>query len=206
MERWKANLQNLVFVDVETTGLSTVKDRIIEIGIVKIKGNKVVDKYNQLIDPGFKISPEITRITGITNRQLKKAIPFKDAAQDVLKFINSGVFVAHNAPFDYAFMENEFGRVDMPFAAPRLCTVELSRALFPGEQSHSLDAISSRFNIKISNRHRAYDDAMATWFFFQKAKDMFDDYALKLVFDRVYQPSPSRRVAKLSTAQLSLLG
>lgn len=207
LKHWQEIFSNLVLVDLETTGLDKTKDRVIEVAAVVVRGNKVVEKYQTLVDPGFEISDRISKFTGIKKSDLVGKPSFAEVAPELISVINrGGVFVAHNAPFDYGFLEEEFKRVDMPFASSSLCTVDLSRALYPGESSHNLDAIMKRFNIRIKNRHRALDDVMATWYFFQKVNDLFDDYALGLTYQRIFRPASAKRVAPVSQVQLGLLG
>jgi DNA polymerase-3 subunit epsilon len=206
VRNWSTKMQSLVFIDLETSGLSAADDRIIEVGIVHVQGQKVVQKYSTLVNPERKIEGHIKKITGINNAELRLAPKFADVAVEVMKLARKGIFVAHNAAFDYGFLEAEFARLEMPFSAPRLCTLKLSQHLFPAEQAHNLDAISARYNIRIHNRHRAMDDALATWFFYQKITDMLDPYALALAWNQVFQEAKAPKVNAISRTQLSLLG
>jgi len=155
----------LVFVDVETNGISHTSGHVIEVGAIRVEDGKVVRSFNKLIDPGRPIPAFITRLTGITDDDLKSAPMFADIADELHDLLDGAVFVAHNVRFDYSFLKTEFKRVGKTFLPKQLCTVKLSRALFPEESSHKLEAIIRRYNFKFDNRHRAYDDAHVLWQF-----------------------------------------
>ncbi len=165
----------LAFVDLETTGGSILRDRIIEIGIVKVENNKVIESFESLINPHCYIPPEIEMLTGINAGQLESAPSFYELKNEILERIGDSIFVAHNVRFDYGFLKNEFRRFDISFSPKHFCTVKLSRSLYPQFTHHNLDAIMERFNIKCKRRHRALDDAKATFAFFKKAQKQIPD-------------------------------
>ncbi|MDX1678176.1 exonuclease domain-containing protein [Arsukibacterium sp.] len=151
-----------VVLDVETTGGKAGLDRVIEIGAVKVQAGEVLDTFSTLINPERYIPSFITRLTGINSAMLTDAPTFADIAAKLSEFLQGAVFVAHNAKFDYGFIRAEFTRLDMPFAMPQLCTVVNMRRYYPGLQSYSLGKLCAEFDIKLTNHHRALDDAMAT--------------------------------------------
>lgn len=122
---------SLVFVDLETTGANPAHDRIIEVGIVKVSGGRLDYEWSTLVDPGASIPPMIQGFTGITNDMVRGAPSFADIADEVFSRIEGSLFVAHNARFDYGFLKNEFKRLERAFQPRVLCTVKLSRALYP---------------------------------------------------------------------------
>ncbi len=159
------DLQDVSFIvtDTETTGSQADKHRIVEIGAVKVKGGEVVDTYQQLVHPGVAIPYQITRLTGITNSMVYGKPPIEHILDDFLDFLDEGVFVAHNARFDRRFINAELrraGRKAMPNKS--LCTARLARRLLAGLKSKGLTSLAEFYNIKIVNRHRAFDDAAAT--------------------------------------------
>ncbi len=168
------NSFDLAIVDVETTGTSPGYDRIIEVGVLKIKGGAVVDTYSTLVDPERSIPFHIENLTGITNRDISGAPTFGDIKDQLIQLLEGCVFVAHNARFDYGFLRNEFGREGIDFSARCLCTARLSRKLFPHERRHGLDSIIQRYGIACQNRHRALDDAQVLWDFLDLLKDRVD--------------------------------
>jgi len=156
----------LAFVDVETTGSSPARERVTEIGLVRVDfdGEATrVDEWSTLVNPGVPIPPEIEWLTGITNEMVRAAPPFEAVAQDLIDRLDGAVFVAHNARFDYGFLRAEFARAGLAFHAKTLCTVRLSRALYPDRAPHSLDALIDRFNLTGEERHRALGDARVLW-------------------------------------------
>jgi DNA polymerase-3 subunit epsilon len=159
------------FVDLETTGTRAVADRITEIGIVRVEDacteSPCVSEWSSLVDPEVPIPPAIQALTGITDAMVRSAPTFSRVASDVQQMIAGCVFVAHNARFDYGFLKHAFARAAGSFSARVLCTVRLSRRLYPEADGHSLDALIARHGLAIANRHRALDDARALWSFLQ---------------------------------------
>ncbi len=150
---------SFVAVDTETTGLSSERDRIIEIGMVRVEDGEVVDRYSSLVDPGVALPAVITEITGISSDELRGAPRFDEIADEISARLEGAVFVAHNVEFDHRFLSSEFSRIGRTIPKDRLCTVELSRALYPDARGHSLGAIIERFGFTAKRRHRASDDA-----------------------------------------------
>ncbi|MCC7369509.1 MAG: GIY-YIG nuclease family protein [Chloroflexi bacterium] len=149
-------------VDLETTGASAIYDRILEVAVVKVVGAEIVDRYTQLVDPRAPISAFITRLTGIDARMVRGKPTFPEIAADVQAALGEGPLVAHNASFDEAFLRHAYTRLGQKLTLPKLCTLRLARRLLPRLPSYRLDALTSYFGIKISNRHRALGDAEAT--------------------------------------------
>jgi DNA polymerase-3 subunit epsilon len=159
------------FVDVETTGSSPARERVTEIGVVSVEadGDDVrVSEWSSLVNPGVPIPGEIQWLTGITNEMVRAAPPFADIAPDLAARLHDAIFVAHNVRFDYGFLRAEFSRCGLAWRAPTLCTVRLSRLLYPDRAPHSLDAIVDRFGIDGEVRHRALGDARVLWRFLQQ--------------------------------------
>ena len=158
---------SIVFVDLETTGANPAIDRIIEVGIVKVTAGQLEYEWSTLVDPGEAIPPLIQGFTGISNEMVRGAPAFADIADEVFGRIEGSLFVAHNARFDYGFLKNEFRRLERAFQPRVLCTVKLSRALYPEHHRHGLDALIDRHNLACDARHRALGDARVLWDFVQ---------------------------------------
>ena len=159
------------FVDVETTGTDPSRDRITEVGVVAVDrdGDRLqVSEWSSLVNPGVPIPPEIRWLTGIDDAMVRAAPPFARIAADLYDRFEDSIFVAHNARFDYGFIKAEFERAGIAWNTRMLCTVRLSRRLFPDRGSHSLDAIIARFGLDQEGRHRALGDARLLWRFIQK--------------------------------------
>ncbi|NNE25646.1 MAG: GIY-YIG nuclease family protein [Saprospiraceae bacterium] len=155
-------------VDLETTGGIPKRDKITEIAIIIFDGEKIIDEYQSLINPERSIPPNITRITGITNEMVEDAPKFYEVAKQVVEITEGTIFVAHNVRFDYQFLREEFSNLGFTFTRRNLCTVKLSRKVFPGLDSYALGSLIRYFKIEVENRHRAYDDAWATTILLQK--------------------------------------
>jgi len=149
-------------IDIETTGGANATGRITEIAIVQHDGQRVVDSYQSLINPQCWIPSFITQLTGIDNQMVKDAPTFEEIADEVRNRTKNAVFVAHNVTFDYGFVKREFERLDEYFDRNKLCTVRLSRKIFPGYKSYSLGNICRDLQIQHTHHHRAMGDAAAT--------------------------------------------
>lgn len=176
---------NLAILDVETTGATASYDRIIEIGLLRIENGKVVKKLDTLLNPEVPLSSFIEGLTGIAGRDLESAPLFSDIRNDIVEMLEGCVFVAHNARFDYSFIRQELRRIGIPYSAKQLCTVKLSRLLFPSFSHHNLDSIIERFEIECKRRHRAYDDAFVLWEFLNKLKDSIGEEKLEKAFKTI---------------------
>lgn len=173
----------LAIVDVETTGSQPGRERVTEIGLVRVDfdGDAVrVDEWSTLINPGIPIPPEIQWLTGITNEMVRGAPPFGEIAQPLFDRLEDAVLVAHNARFDYGFLRAEFARAGLAFNAKTLCTVRLSRFLYPDRSPHTLDAIVERFGLEGEQRHRALGDARILWRLLQKLGERHPPAELEL--------------------------
>lgn len=147
-----------VVLDLETTGGSPVHDRITEIAAVRIENGHEVARWSSLVNPGTTISMFIERLTGISNQMVRQAPAFAELAPHLLELLDGAVLVAHNARFDHGFLQNELARLEIRLRVKTLCTVRLSRLLYPGHRSHGLDAIMQRHGLSSASRHRAMGD------------------------------------------------
>lgn len=150
-------------IDVETTGLSAVRNRIIEIGMVRVEKLKIKSRFHSLINPNTYIPSFITQFTGISNDDVEDAPAFEDLAESILDFTENTVLTAHNLPFDYSFLKNELRLCgyDIP-NLETLCTLKLARRVFPFLKSRSLGSVAMHLSIKNSDAHRALSDAETT--------------------------------------------
>ncbi|MEP7265301.1 MAG: exonuclease domain-containing protein [Bacteroidota bacterium] len=148
--------------DIETTGGNALTDKITEIAIYIHDGIKVVDEYATLINPGRSIPPFVQNLTGITDDMVADAPAFKDVADEIRRFTEAYIFVAHSSQFDYSFIRQEFKSLGYDFARPSICTVSFSRKVMPGYKSYGLSSLCERHNIENISRHRATGDAFAT--------------------------------------------
>lgn len=155
-------------VDIETTGNGYTGSKITEIAIFIHNGEKVIDEFTTLVNPECNIPPFITSLTGINNAMVKQAPKFYEIAKKINEITKDQIFVAHSVNFDYNIIKNEFKELGFNFNRKKLCTVRLSRKLFPGLNSYSLGNICTSQGIEIQDRHRAKGDAAATVILFEK--------------------------------------
>ena len=148
----------LAFIDIETTGGNSERDRITEIGI-KTLANGQESEWACLVDPQTFIPQFIQRLTGITPDMVAGRPSFDEVALQIKKELEGKIFVAHNARFDYGFIKASFKRLGMDFRPKVLCTVKLSRLLFPQQPRHNLDTLIAAHGLTVSARHRALGDA-----------------------------------------------
>lgn len=168
----------MVFVDLETTGATATADRITEVGIVEVNEEGEVREWSSLVNPETSIPPFIQGLTGITDEMVAGAPTFAQLADEVLSRLHGRLFIAHNARFDYGFLKNEFKRLGLTFKAPVLCTVKLSRRLYPQYSKHSLDALIERYQLAMPARHRALADASVLWQFWQVVRQQVSEEVL----------------------------
>src|SRR5918992_2549806 len=167
--------QPLAIVDVETTGSDPATDRVNEIAVLEVNKFVLNERWSTLVNPGAPVSGAIQALTGITQDMVDAAPRFSDLAAELYERVAGRVFVAHNARFDYGFLRREFERTGYRYVAKTLCTVRLSRRLYPGEGGHDLDSLIERHGLECEARHRALPDAAALWQFLRIALEEHGD-------------------------------
>ena len=155
-------MERYAVIDVETTGLSPKTERLTEIAIIILEEGKIIEEYSTLINPEKKVPYRITQLTGINTQMVQDAPYFYEIAKKVVEITEGCTFVAHNASFDYRFIQAEFARYGFEYQRKMLDTVKLSRKLLPGFKSYSLGKLTAQLGIQIKDRHRALGDALAT--------------------------------------------
>ena len=175
----------LVFVDLETTGATAHFDRITEIGVVEVDRGQYAGEWSSLVNPQMRIPPNIQALTGINDAMVADAPTFEDLAPDLLRRLEGKVLVAHNARFDHGFLRNEFRRLGYQYTPKVLCTVKLSRRLYPQERRHNLDSLIERHGLSCDNRHRALADARVLWEFTQHIHHELGSAIIQEVVDKL---------------------
>jgi DNA polymerase-3 subunit alpha (Gram-positive type) len=155
---------SFVVLDLETTGAKAPPCRIIEIGAYRVANGVIVDEFVTLVNPETDVPEFITSLTGITASMVACAPRFESVLGNLLDFLGNSILVAHNSPFDLAFLNHEIARVheDCCIWNPVLCTVELSRTVLPDVENHKLRTLADYYSVDLVNHHRAGDDAHAT--------------------------------------------
>lgn len=174
----------LVVLDFETTGLSPAQgDRAIEIGAVKIEGGQVTDRFQELMNPGQRVSSFIESYTGITNTMLKGARPCEAVMHDFAEFIDGYNLVAHNASFDQRFLDSEFEMISMEYNGQFTCSMLAARRVCPHAPNHQLGTLVSYLNIPSDGTyHRAlYDSEMTTKVWLAMLDNIGHEYGLSII-------------------------
>lgn len=153
-------------IDVETTGLNPRRGhRVIEVGVVMFQDGQLAGEFHSLVATTRRISGEVSRIHGITNEMLQNQPEPEEVFPALQDIIGSNTLVAHNAPFDVAFLRHEFSRLGMALQNPVMCTLELSRRRYPQLPNHKLQTVARHLfgDPPTGHRnHRALDDARLT--------------------------------------------
>lgn len=149
-------------IDIEATGGNVSRTRMMEIGIVMVEGGQITDSFSTLINPGKKPDRYVQRLTGITPKMVARAPKFEQVAARILQMIEGSVLTAHNADFDYNLLRKEYARLGYRLQIPVLDTIDLSKHLIPGLNAYGLETLTQILRIPVTDRHRAFGDALAT--------------------------------------------
>ena len=168
----------ITYLDLETTGATPLRDRITEIALVRFENGIEIARWQTLVNPEKSIPAFIQQLTGITNEMVANAPTFAEVADQLAAYLEDAILAAHNVRFDYGFLKSEFRRLNQTLRQRVLCTVKLSRKLYPDQRGHGLDAIMQRHQLTTSSRHRAMGDVELMLGFINSAQ-------IELGFDRV---------------------
>lgn len=154
-------MSRIAVIDFETTGISpAMGDRATEVAIVLLEGDRVVDRFQSLMNAGVRIPPFITQLTGITNAMVRDAPPAAEVMGAAARFVGEAPMVAHNAAFDRKFWEAELALAGESSVHPFACTVLLSRRLYPSAPNHQLGTLVDYHGLpRTGQAHRALADA-----------------------------------------------
>lgn len=166
----KQLIDDYCVLDTETTGLSAYYDEIIEIGILRVRNNEIVDRYDQLIKPNFDIDGFITALTGITNDMLEGMPSIDSVKTDVLSFIGDDIILGHNTSFDMRFLNEGF---KTQLSNQYMDTMQFARKLYPELKHYSLSDLTDYLGLH-NNEHRALADCIAT-------KELYDAVKTRMV-------------------------
>ena len=170
--------------DIETTGLSAARDKITEIGAVKVVNGKITDTFSTFVNPGISIPQKIVELTGITDAMVKDAPSQSEAVASFLEFAGDSVLVAHNAPFDTSFIRKTCEDMGREYNYTSIDTVAISRAIFTDIKNCKLDTVAKYLRLGSFNHHRAIDDAeMLAKIFIVLCSRLKDDYGINRTND-----------------------
>ena len=168
-----------VVFDLETTGFSPIKDKIIEIGAVKVEHGEITEKFSTFVNPKIPIPFQITQLTSITDQMVMDAPDIENVLPHFLEFIGDAALVAHNASFDVSFIEQNCRYQDIQPDFTSVDTVALARILLPTLSKFKLNVVANALHISLENHHRAVDDAGATAEIFVKFVEMLKDRGIR---------------------------
>ena len=166
---------NYTVIDLEMTGLDVKKDKVIEVGAVKVRGGIVVDTFGTLVDSKADIPERVTELTGITNEMAAGGMSEDEAMERLAALIGEDAIVGHNVTFDYRFVKQWAVNRKLPLELEAFDTLQLARILLPGEQSKKLENLCESFGIERKNAHRALDDALETQQVFECLKRLAEE-------------------------------
>ncbi len=172
-----------VVFDIETTGLQADKDKITEIGAVKLRNGQIEDTYSTFVNPQIPIPEHIVKLTGITDEMVAEALTVESVLPEFLEFSKGAVLVAHNASFDAGFIRHNARVLGIEMENPVVDTLELSRQLFPELSKHRLNIVAKHLGVELKNHHRALDDAMACAGIFTKCIEILKKKNVKTIDD-----------------------
>ena len=180
----KIDEEEFVVFDIETTGLNSHTNEIIEIGAVKIKAGRIVDRYSQLINPGRPIPYHITEITSITDEQVANEPKIDEVIGKFVDFIGDAVLVAHNAPFDMGFIKRDIKKyLNIDLQSSVIDTLQMARDLFPDLKKYGLGDLNKTLGLALEKHHRAVDDSQATANMFIIFLDKYKEKGLEYIKD-----------------------
>ena len=168
--------ENYVLFDLETTGISTIKDKVVEIGAVKVEGGRIVDEYSTLVKPEIPIPVYATEVNGITDKMVKNSPTFDSALYEFIKFAGDSVLVGHNIQtFDLKFIYRDsmlyFGTIP---GNDFIDTLQLARIYLPELEHHALTDLARYYNITVEGAHRALADCKMNQQVFESLKEAIE--------------------------------
>lgn len=166
-------LRDYIVFDIETTGLDSSYDEVIEIGAIKIKNNKIVSKFNSLVKPKNAIDEYITELTGITNEMVKDAPTIEEVLPDFMDYIDNDILIGHNVNFDINFIYDNLYRNKLDVLTNNFIdTMRISRKLLPNLSHHRLIDLARYFEIDTTNNHRTLKDCEITMNVYENLKEI----------------------------------
>ena len=198
-------IKDYIAFDLETTGLSVETDQIIEIGALKVRDGKIVDRFMEFLKPDKSISSIITGITGITNAMVADARDTETVIRDFVEFCEDDVFIGHNIMFDYKFCKLYAQKYGHAFEKKGIDTLKIARKVHKDFDSKSLGVLCEHYDIKNRAAHRAYHDALATAKLYQCMAHFFEAQEIKL-FEPVQLMYKQKKVQPITKKQIDYIG
>lgn len=170
---------SFICFDIETTGLVPTRDKIIEIGALKVKNNQIVERFQEFLNPNMRVPRHITELTGINDNMLIDARNGDDVVRDFIDFCEDDIIIGHNIKFDFSFVKVYAKNQKLNFEKKSIDTLKLAREFHSELESKSLESMCKHYGIHNQNAHRAYDDAEATAKLYMLMKEKFHEISPK---------------------------
>lgn len=197
-------IKDYVCVDIETTGIRSKWDKIIEIGAVKVRDGKVIDTFSQLIDPGISIPYRITELTGIDDSMVEGMPKIEEVLPKFIEFASDNILLGHNIIFDYKFLKQNATNLNLEFEKNGIDTLKIARKTLKGLESRGLEYLCNYYGILDENHHRAYNDASVTSKLYLILCEQFGD-EYKECFEPYVLESKTKKMQPITLRQLSYL-
>ncbi len=157
-----------IAIDLETTGIRLSKDKIIEVGLLKVKDSHIIDTFSCVINPDMQVDDKILELTKISENELRNAKRIYEVINHIVDFCEDYVLLGHNTIFDYSFVKKEANRAGLEFEKRGIDTYKLCKKVLPENVRKNLTDACSYFGIERKNSHRAFSDAFYTHVLFQE--------------------------------------
>lgn len=178
-------MKDYIVIDLEMTGLHPKQDAILEVGAVRVRDHQIREKLEFFVNAGKGIPPEIAELTGITPEMLENGCSPEDAVRRVADFTGDDVWVGHNILYDYSFLKQQAVNIRLPFEKQAVDTLHVARMCMEQPQSKSLESLCSYLGIERAQKHRAVEDAQATFTLYEwMEKNYLERY------EKVFTPRP----------------
>lgn len=191
--------KNYTVIDLEMTGLAPKKNRIIEIGAVRVREGCIEKTYGMLVDPECPIPEKVIELTGITNEMVKGQMDLDEAVAGLLDFLGEDILVGQNISFDYSFLKQWAVNKRLSLEKQACDTLKIARRLLPAEQPKNLESLCTYFQIERENGHRALYDAIETMRVFEELKKLADNELKKEAYEELFAPKVLTYKAKRQT-------
>lgn len=197
-------MENYVVIDLEMTGLHPKNDAVLEVGAVKIRGKEAVDTLGFFVNARRALDERVVELTGITQQMADGGIAPAEAIRRVAEFTEGEILVGHNVIFDYSFLKQLAVNERIPFERQAVDTLKLARKFLVMQEKKDLDSLCAYYGIKREKKHRALDDALATWKLYERLEGEFGKSGEKAFEPKPLQYKP-RRQTPATPAQKKLL-
>lgn len=197
-----------IVLDLEMTGLHPKQDAILEVGMLRIRKDREVDALQFFVNSGRTVTPDITKLTGITREMTEGGVSPREALEQVVEFVGNDVWVGHNVIFDYSFLKQLAVNERIPFEKQAMDTLKIARKLMKEPESKSLEQLCEYLSIPREREHRALDDARATYRLFRRLYEIYGEqepeaFAPKPLLYHPKRQTPATKIQKIHLKELA---